>query len=67
MPTCQHRDRLIGEWHEAVSEFSKSIKRLKEAIGNESYAGEHQATELARLHAENARTMLELHCSEHGC
>ncbi len=67
MPTCPHADQLIGEWHEAVSEFSKSIRRLKKAIGNESCADEQQATEQARLHAENARTMLELRRSEHGC
>ena len=67
MLTCPHRQQLTEEWNQAVSEFSKSIRRLKDAIGNEGYANEYRATEQARLHAENARTMLNLHRSEHGC
>ena len=67
MLTCPRRDQLTDDWNQAVSEFSKSIRRLKAAIGNESYADEHRATEQARLHAENARTMLNLHGEEHGC
>jgi hypothetical protein len=67
MPTCPHRDRLISEWNKAVRDFSKSISRLKAALDNGSFADEKQATEQARLHAENARTMLNLHRAEHGC
>lgn len=67
MSTCPHRDDLMREWNKAVSEFSKSISRLKAAIANEHFADEQHATEQARLHTENARTMLNLHRAEHGC
>jgi len=40
---------------------------LKAAVGNGNFADEQQVTELARLHTENARTMLNLHREEHGC
>jgi hypothetical protein len=67
MPTCPRRDRLTDEWHEAVRKFSTSVIRLHAAIGNQTFADEHRSTEQARLHVENAYTMLELHRSEHGC
>ena len=67
-PACEHRHRLIAEWHKSVVEFSKCIRLLQASIGNGSnFADAHQATEQARLHAENARTMLNLHRDEHGC
>ena len=34
---------------------------------DKAFAEQHQLTELARLHADNARSMLEIHRMEHGC
>jgi hypothetical protein len=64
---CPERNHLIKEWHEAVATFSNSVSQLKASIGNDHFEDQHQVTELARLHAENVRTMLELHRAEHGC
>ena len=67
MPTCPHRNQLVSEWNQAVSDFSKAVSRLKTAVGKGNFADEQQATEQARLLAEDARTMLNLHRDEHGC
>ena len=67
-PACEHREQLITEWHEAVVRFSHAVKRLRQCDGDaRRFADEHHATEQARLHAENARMMLNLHRDEHGC
>jgi hypothetical protein len=67
MNNCPDRDHLVRKWHEAVEGFSISVSQLKASIGNDHFADQHQATEQARLNAENIRTMLELHRAEHGC
>jgi hypothetical protein len=68
MPPCLHRENLTVEYHEAVQAFSYAVKRLRESdrtgVGFEEH---HRATELARQRADNARTMLDLHRTEHGC
>ena len=68
MPTCPDRERLIVQYHNAVVMFSASISRLKACNGDgKGFSATHRETELARLHAENARLMLEMHRSEHDC
>ena len=52
---------------EAVAKFSHSLSQLKECIGDGEFAELRQETELARLHADNARMILELYRSEHSC
>jgi hypothetical protein len=68
MPTCPDRERLTSEYHDAVVKFSATVSHLKECNGNgNGFADAHRTTELARLHTENARIMLELHRAEHDC
>ena len=69
MPTCSDRERLMLEYHHAVEAFSKSVKLLKGCNGDgyHKFSDQNRATEQARLHAENARLMMEFHRSEHGC
>ena len=68
MPTCPYRERLMNQYHDAVLIFSSSIRTLKGCNRDgHGFAEAHQATGEARLHAENARTMLNLHREEHGC
>jgi hypothetical protein len=68
MPKCEHRERFTIQYNDAVVMFSASVQRLKEcnADGN-GFAAAQRASELARLHAENARLMLEMHRAEHNC
>jgi len=67
MPDCERRNQLVKEWYEAVAAFSHSVRQLRTCIGDVSFAEHRQETELARLHADNARMILELHRDEHGC
>jgi hypothetical protein len=68
MPVCEHKNNLITEWQGALKAFSTAVKRLQDCNGDaDKFAVEHRATELARLHAENARMMVEHHRTEHGC
>ena len=67
-PDCEHKNQLIIEWREALKAFSASVRRLQQYDGDATkFAVEQRATELARVHAENARTMVEHHRAEHGC
>jgi hypothetical protein len=66
--TCKQRNQLLKEWNQAVLNFSKSVSRLNACHGDgRKFRDQHRATELARLDAENARMILELHRTEHGC
>jgi hypothetical protein len=47
--------------------FSGSVSQLRAWLGDANFAEQRKETELARQHAENAYTILELHRSEHGC
>jgi hypothetical protein len=69
MPTCSERERLIVEYHQAVEMFSRNVKLLRECNGDgyHKFQERHRATEIARLHAENARLMVDFHRTEHGC
>jgi hypothetical protein len=67
MPDCERRNQLVRELRDALEKFSHSINQLRASVGDVNFAQQLQATELARLHADNARTILELHRSEHGC
>lgn len=68
MPSCKQRELLTIEWHEAVAKFSDAVIRLRKCNGDGTrFATQHRATDLARLHSENARMMLEHHRTEHGC
>ena len=67
MPDCERRNQLVKEWHEAVAKFSDSVSQLRASIGDGTFAEQYRATELARLHADNAHAILELHRSEHEC
>ena len=61
MRDCLQRDRLIAEWHEAVNEFSEDLAMLRACRDDRRFSEHYKASELARLHAENARMMLEIH------
>jgi hypothetical protein len=65
---CEERERLIIQWHDAILAFGNCVGGLaaRNNSGN-GFAAHYEKTERARLHAENARTILELHRSEHGC
>ena len=68
MVPCHHREHLIVEYDEAVERFSQAVKHFRECERSRlGFEQEKRATELARHHAENARTMLNLHCAKHGC
>ena len=68
MRDCVQRDQLIGEWHEAILKLANQLSQLSKCSGDAAkFAKQHNATEHARLHAENARMMLELHRKDHGC
>ena len=68
LPTCDDRKRLLAEYQDALRKFSAAVGRLQECDRDaRRFADEHLATEMARLHAENTRTMLNLHRDEHGC
>ena len=68
MADCAQRNQFVKEWNEAVLNFSKAVSLLKASNENGTdFAKRYHATEEARLHAGNARLMLELHCIDHGC
>jgi hypothetical protein len=68
MPDCVHRNQLLKLWNEAVLGFSQAVSRLKACHKNDrAFAEQYQLTKLARQHADNARIMVELHRTEHGC
>jgi hypothetical protein len=68
MPDCVHRNHLVKLWNEAVLGFSEAVNKLKACPKTDrGFTEQYQATEQARLHAENARVMLNLHRDEHGC
>jgi hypothetical protein len=65
---CVHRHQLIKLWDEAILGFSQAVSLLKACHNNDrAFAEQYQLTELARQHADNARIMVELHRTEHGC
>jgi hypothetical protein len=68
MDDCPDRNRLIKQWHKAVQDFSKSVSRLRVCHRDAGkFADQYQATEIARVQAEDAHVKLELHRTEHGC
>jgi hypothetical protein len=68
MPRCPDRERLTTQYHDAVVIFSASVTHLKGCNGDgNGFAEAQRETDVARLHAENARVMLEMHRAEHGC
>jgi hypothetical protein len=47
--------------------FSQAVSQLKACKkSGQAFAEQHHITEMARLHAGNARSMLELRRAEHG-
>jgi hypothetical protein len=48
-------------------DFANCVGGLAARNNGYGFAAHYEKTELARLHADNARTMLELHRAEHGC
>ncbi len=68
MRECTHRNHLVKLSNEAVLAFSQAVGELAACKGNDrQFKEQHQLTEMARLHADNARSLLELHRREHGC
>jgi hypothetical protein len=68
MRDCPDRNRLIKEWHQAVQDFSKAVSRLRVSHRDAGrFADQYQATELARLRAEDAHMKLQLHRADHEC
>lgn len=67
-PACEDRKRLIAEFQDALERFSAAVKHGRQCERDEHrFPDAYQATELARLHCEDARKMLERHRTEHGC
>jgi hypothetical protein len=66
---CPQRNELLAEWHEATARFSDAVTEMHKAAGQgqESFIRLMHIAEEARLKAENARLLLEMHRSEHGC
>ena len=57
----------MTEWQGALKAFSAAVKQLQQCNRDATkFAVEQRAPELAHLHAENARMMLEHHLAEHG-
>jgi hypothetical protein len=68
MADCVQRNHLVKLWNEAVLGFSQAVHALAACKENApEFEEQHRQTELARQHAENTHTMLELHRTEHGC
>ena len=68
MLDCAHRNELVKLWNEAVWEFSQAVGKLAACKAvDQQFKQQHGLTEMARLRADNARSMLELHHAEHGC
>jgi len=68
MADCAQRNHLVKLWNELVLAFSQAVGQLKACRkSDKAFAEQHQLTEMARLHADNARSMLEIHRTEHGC
>jgi hypothetical protein len=69
MPACPDRKRITIRYRAAALIFSDSIGQLQECNENglHKFEEQHRATELARLHTENARRLLELHLIKHDC
>ena len=68
LPVCEYKNKLLTEWQQAIKAFSGAVRRLQHCNGDATiFAVEQRAAELARLHAENARVMVEHHRSEHNC
>ena len=59
---CEHCKLLIDSWRFAVLELSESVSRLRDAHNNGiGFEHAHRETELARLTADKALTMLDTH------
>ena len=67
MRDCTQCNHLVKLWNEAVLAFSQAAEKLSACKGNDQFKRQHHLTEMARLHADNARIMVELHRAEHGC
>jgi hypothetical protein len=69
MRDCTQRDQLVREWNETVLKLSKAVSRLKACNGDNRnrFAKQFEETELTRQDAENARIILGIHRSDHGC
>jgi hypothetical protein len=65
---CAERERLVSQWHDAILDFANCVGGLAARNNNgNGFAAHYDKTERARQHTENARSMLELHRTEHGC
>ncbi len=61
---CEDCNLLRDAWHSAVSQFSESVERLRDAHKNGNayrYSLARSDKELARITVDNARTLLQLH------
>jgi hypothetical protein len=67
---CEEKIRLMAEYEEAASVFSKAVKELRLRMGTsprEEYKRLAQNSNEARVTAEQARLSLEQHISAHRC
>ena len=61
---CEPCQRFNEAWHSALSDLWQTVARLRDASRTgDALTQTHGEAEFARLNAENARTMLELHRS----
>ena len=67
---CSQEAELIEAWNAAAERFSAAVSALRKSVGtitNPEYERLRAEIEDARLDADNARALLDIHRREHGC
>jgi ABC-type transporter Mla subunit MlaD len=67
---CDEKARLLQEYQAATDKYSGAVRTLAQTVGNvskEEYERLRKTTEKARHTANDARGLLDLHVSRHGC
>ena len=67
---CDQKARLLQDYQEATDIYSANVRTLVQTVGNVSkpqYEHLSKTTEKARHAANDARGLLDLHISQHGC
>jgi len=70
VPQCETKARLMNQYTNATSEFSRTLKILNTKLGvmqKKDYEAVRNFVETARVRSETARLALERHVQEHGC
>ena len=67
---CEQKERLLRQYEQAASMFSRSLTELQRAIriiNAQEYNRAMKDVERFRADSEQARLVLESHTREHGC